>query len=103
MHGWVKADKQAASIMKEIQGSVVESVRSVANYEAALKTSHSISKTSTKPGVTPARCAISRPSVRLSILSTAGKKSGKSSSIKSGKQFNSCSSMSLGISPRASG
>lgn len=36
MHGWVKADKQAASVMKELQGSVVESVRSVANYEAAL-------------------------------------------------------------------
>lgn len=36
MHGWVKADKQAAGVMKELQGSVVESVRSVANYEAAL-------------------------------------------------------------------
>lgn len=36
MHGWVKADKQAAAIMKELQGNVVESVRSVGNYEAAL-------------------------------------------------------------------
>lgn len=36
MHGWAKADKQAASVMKELQGSVIESVRSVSNYEAAL-------------------------------------------------------------------
>lgn len=37
MGKWAKADKQAASVMKELQGEHVKSVRSVANYEAALK------------------------------------------------------------------
>ncbi|MGP9552289.1 hypothetical protein [Halomonas sp. AOP42-D1-22] len=37
MHGWVKADRQAASVIKELQGEHVKSVRSAGNYEAALK------------------------------------------------------------------
>lgn len=36
MGAWAKPANQAGHVMREIQGSVVESVRSVANYEAAL-------------------------------------------------------------------
>ena len=36
MGAWAKPASQAGHVMREIQGSVVESVRSVANYEAAL-------------------------------------------------------------------
>jgi integrase len=36
MGAWAKPASQAGHIMRELQGSVVESVRSVSNYEAAL-------------------------------------------------------------------
>ena len=36
MHGWVKPATQARSMMQQLQGGVVESVRSVGNYEQAL-------------------------------------------------------------------
>jgi len=36
MHGWVKAATQARSVMQQLQGATVQSVRSVGNYEQAL-------------------------------------------------------------------
>lgn len=36
MHGWVKPATQARSVMQQLQGATVQSVRSVGNYEQAL-------------------------------------------------------------------